>query len=165
MELSILIGNIILSMREYQKENNIEKQCVTNVQYLYDLIKLSSTSDIKTKPVFVFSINYEEGTAIFVGGHLVLELDDGTIIDPSYDIFCLKNKSYFDNFSDFINSFDDKNILKTRIDIKKLVKDHLDFKKLSNQINNGNFIITEKEHYKKQGNYIEKLYAKHISLG
>ena len=160
MEHSILIANIILSMREYQKENNIKKQCVTNAQYLYDIIKMNSISNVKTKAVFVFSYNNEEDTAIFVGGHLVVELDDETIIEPSYDIFCLKNKSYFDNIKDLVNIFDNKNELKTKFDIKKLICDHIHFMKISEQINNGELLITDKEHYNKQADYIEKLYSK-----
>ena len=160
MERSILIANIILSMREYQKENNIKKQCVTNSQYLYDTIKINSNNNVKTKAVFVFSNNNEEDTAIFVGGHIVVVLDDETIIEPSYDIFCLKNKSYFDNIKDLVNMFDDKVGLKSKIDIKKLVCDHIQFMKISEQINNGELIITEKEHYNKQADYIEKLYSK-----
>ena len=49
--------DIILSMREYQKENNVKNQCVTNAQYLYDTIKINSNSNVKTKAVLVFSDN------------------------------------------------------------------------------------------------------------
>lgn len=160
MEHSIFIANIILSMREYQKENNIKKQCVTNAQYLYDTIKMNSNSNVKTKAVFVFSNNNEEDTAIFVGGHLIVILDDETIIEPSYDIFCLKNISYFDNIKDLVNIFDDKVCLNSKIDIKKLIYDHIHFMKISDQINNGEFIITDKKHYNKQADYIEKIYSK-----
>jgi hypothetical protein len=160
MEYSILIANIILSMREYQKENNIKNQCVTNAQYLYDIIKTNSNSNVKTKAVFVFSHNNEEDTNIFVSGHLIVILNDETIIEPSYDIFCLKNISYFDNIKDLVNIFDDKVKLKSKIDIKKLICDHIHFMKLSDQINNGELIITEKNHYNKQADYIEKIYSK-----
>jgi len=160
MEHTILIANIILSMREYQKENNIKKQCVTNAQFLYDTIKVNSIRNVKTKAVFVYSDNNEEDTAIIVGGHLVVELDDETIIEPSYEIFCLKNKSYFDNIKDLVNIFDNKVELKTKIDIKKLICEHIHFMKISEQMNNGELIITDKEHYNKQADYIEKLYSK-----
>ena len=150
--------DIILSMREYQKENNVKNQCVTNAQYLYDTIKINSNSNVKTKAVLVFSDNTEEDTAIIVSGHLVVLLDDEIIIDPSYDIFCLKNKSYFDNIKDLVNIFDSNVELKSKFDIKKLVCQHIHFMKISEQINNGECIITEKEHYNKQADYIEKLY-------
>ena len=116
MEISILISNIVLSMREFQKQNNIKKQCITNTQYLYDNITMNSVN-VKAKPVFVFSHDDEEGTATFVGGHLLVILDDGTMIEPSYDIFCLKNKSYFDNIKDLMDVFDNKDDLKSKIDM------------------------------------------------
>jgi hypothetical protein len=159
MELSILISNIILSMREFQKQNNIKKQCITNTQYLYDTITMNSGTNVKAKPVFVFSHDDEGGTATFVGGHLLVILDDDTMIEPSYDIFCLKNKSYFDNIKDLMDVFHNKDDLKTKIDIKKLVSDHIQFMKFAEQINNGKRVITEEKFYNEQADYIEKLYS------
>jgi hypothetical protein len=159
MDRTTFIANIILSMREFQKEHNITSQCVTNAQYLYDIIKTNTSNDVKTKAVFVFSNDNME-TAFFVGGHLVILLDDDTVIDPSYDIFCRTNNRYFDNVKDFMNIFDDKTALSTRIDIKKLLHDHITFMKLAERINNGEFIITEKKFYNDQADYIEKLYSK-----
>jgi len=163
MDLPILISNIILSMREFQKENNIKSQCVTNTQYLYDIIKNnSSITNVKAKAVYVFSNGAETTTGHFVSGHLVVVLDDGTIIDPSYDVFCLKNKSYFDNIKDLMDRFDDKNKLNTKIDIRNMVSQHIHFMKLAEQINNGELIITDKKFYNDQADYIEKLYSKYI---
>ena len=147
-------------MREYQKENNITKQCITNSQYLYDIIKMNSSNNVKTKAVFVFSDKNEEDACIFISGHLVVVLDDDTMIDPSYDIFCLKNTSYFDNIKDLMNIFDDKVLVKTKFDIKKIIRDHIHFMKIAEQINNGDCVITEKEHYNRQADYIEKIYSK-----
>ena len=122
---SILIPHITHSMREYQKKNNITRQCVTNAQSLCDIIKNNSTSNAKTKAVFVVAENNEEDANIIVSGHLVVELDDETILEPSYDIFCLQNKSYLDNIKDVVNIFDNKVTLKTKIDIKNLICDHI----------------------------------------
>jgi hypothetical protein len=160
MNITTRISNIILSMREYQKENNITKQCITNSQYLYDIIKMNSSNNVKTKAVFVFSDKNEEDACIFISGHLVVVLDDDTMIDPSYDIFCLKNTSYFDNIKDLMNIFDDKVLVKTKVDIKKIIRDHIHFMKIAEQINNGDCVITEKEHYNRQADYIEKIYSK-----
>jgi hypothetical protein len=165
MERSILISNIILSMREFQKKNNIKNKCAANTQYLYDTIIMNSGSNVKAKAVFVVSIDDETDTTILVGGHLVVILGDETMIDPSYDIFCLKNKSYFDNIKDLIDMFDnkDKDKLKTKIDIKKLVCDHIEFMKIAERMNNGQHIITEK-FYNEQADYIKKLYSKYNIL-
>ena len=161
MELPILISNIIHSMREFQKENKIKTQCVTNTQYSYDIIKNnSSITNVKAKAVYVFSNDAETDTLHFVGGHLVVVLDDETIIDPSYDVFCLKNKSYFDNIKDLMDNFDDKNKLNTKIDIRIMVSQHIRFMKLAAQINRGELVFTDKKFYNDQADYIEKLYPK-----
>jgi len=125
---------------------------------------MNSNSNVKTKAVFVFSHNNEEDTSIVVTGHIIVVLDDETedetFIEPSYDIYSLKNISYFDNIKDFVNIFDDKVNLKSRIDMKQLICDHIHFMKISSQINNGDLVITDQEHYNKQADYIEKLYSK-----
>jgi len=162
MELTIFISNIILSMRKYQKENDIKRECVTNAQYLYDIIKINSNSDVKTKAVYVFSHNEEDNTLVYLGGHIVVILNNNLVIEPSNDVFCLKNVSYFDNFKDFINIFDDKVLLKSKVNIKKLIDDHIVFTKLSDKINNGELIICDKIHYNKQADYIENLYKSYI---
>jgi len=162
MELTMFVSNIILSMREYQKKHNIKEQCITNVQYLYDFIKENTTSNVKTKAVLVFSSNKEESFCTFVGGHLVVVLDDTIILDPSYDIFCLKDKSYFYNIKSLVDMFNDKDELNSRFDIKKLINEHIHFTKLSDRINSGELIITDEDHYNKQADYIEKLYSKYI---
>jgi hypothetical protein len=162
MDRDLFVANIILSMREFQKENNIRKQCLTNSQYLYDIIKMNSSSNVKTKAVLVFSADDVADVCTFVGGHLVVVLDDETVIDPSYDIFCLKNKSYFDNIKDFMDIFADKVELKTRVDVKKIVSEHISFMKFAEQINNGEHVITENKFYNEQADYIEKVYRDKI---
>ena len=160
MNQTIMISNIILSMREFQEKNYIKNQCITNTQYLYDCIKQNSIINVKVKAIFAFSRDDETDTTIFVGGHLVVVLDDDTIIDPSYDIFCLKNILYFVNIKELMDIFDDKDYLKTKVDIKKIVLDHITFMKYADQINNGECIVTDKKFYNDQADYIETLYSK-----
>jgi hypothetical protein len=162
MEMEKTISNIILSMRKFQKNNNIKKQCLTNTQYLYDIIKSNNINNVKVKAVFALSNNYDTDTSVFVGGHLILVLDNDVIIDPSYDIFSLKNISYFYNIKDLINttnttlSVNNKNKLKTIY--RELMCNHCRFIKLAERINNGELIITDKIHYNNQADYIENIY-------
>jgi len=158
-----LISNVILCMRDFQEKNCIKKQCVTNTQYLYDCIRMNTSSKVKAKPVIVVSIDDELHTFLCVGGHLVIVLDDDTIIEPSYDIFSLKNKSYFDNIKDFMNSFDNKsNCMNEELNkeftfmLKKSVGHFLNFIKLAERINNGELVICDKDFYNNQADYIEK---------
>ena len=157
MNKSIWISNIILSMREFQEKNCIKGQCITNVQYLYDCFKQNSNNNVKAKAVIAFSNDYDKKISTFVEGHLVVILDDEIIIDPSYDIFCLKDKRYFDNIKDLIDIFDDKDGLKKKIDMKKMIPQHITFRKIAEQINNDEFIITDNKFYYEQADYIEKL--------
>lgn len=168
MEFSILIANIILSMREFQEKNGIKNQCVVNTKYIYDCIKMNSSANVKVKAVLVTAMDETNDTTTFVGGHLILHLldeDDETYIDPSYDIFSLKNKSYFGNIKDLTEMFNDKdkNTLKTKIDIKQVLSNHIYFMKVAEQINNGKFVFLDekfKKIYNDQADYIENLYSK-----
>uniref|UniRef100_A0A6C0LE21 Uncharacterized protein n=1 Tax=viral metagenome TaxID=1070528 RepID=A0A6C0LE21_9ZZZZ len=152
------ISNVVIGMREFQRINCIKNECVTNVQYLYDCFKINSASAIKAKPVIVVSIDDETQTFICVGGHLIILLDDNeTIIDPSYDVFSLKNKSYYDNIKDLMDSFNNesKEILKQIF--QKSISKFLEFIKLADRINNGELVICDKKFYNNQADYIEKI--------
>jgi hypothetical protein len=170
----IIISNIILSMREFQAKNNIKNQCVTNTQYLYDVIRKNTTNNVKVKAVIVASSNNETNTFFCVGGHLVVELsgpDELITIEPSYDVFSLKDKSYFDNIKDFTNMFKDSNnnydydkeqkIIVTDL-IEQSIRHFIKFKKLAEQINNGELLICDKEFYNNQADYIETLLNKYL---
>ena len=152
-----MISDIVRFMREFQEQNCIIKQCITNAQYLYDFIKTNGIINVKVKAVIVISNNYDK-ISIIVGGYLVVVLDDKHIIDPSNEIFTLKDKSYFDNIKDFTNNFnlETSNQENNRELIKQTIHTFLRFYKIAEQINNGELIITDKEFYNNQADYIEK---------
>lgn len=159
MDPTILLANIILSMREYQEKECIKNKCVTNSQYLYNFIKkISSSTNVTVKAVIVLSHDKELDTTTCVGGHLVVILDDNTeeetIIDASYDVFSLKNKLYFDNIKDFMHILkkEDKYLF------KKSICDFIEFIKIADKINNGELLNSDKQFYNNQRDYIEKLY-------
>jgi len=158
MELTICVGNIINSMREYQRKNNIKNKCVRNAQYLYDTIRMNSSSNVKVKAVLVYAEDADKEESRIVAGHLVLVLEDETIIDPSYDIFSLKNKVYSDNINDFMNMFKNKDEVRKDIDIKYIISRHIDFMKFAERINNGECPVSDKKYYNDQADYIESLY-------
>jgi hypothetical protein len=147
-----MISNIVLSMREFQKTHCIKEQCVTNAQYLYDCIKVNSLYNVKVKPVIVVSFDNVTKSVVCVGGHLIVVLDDETIFEPSYDVFALKNKSYFDNIKMLMDSYD--NELKTIL--KKSICYFIPFVKLAERINNGELVICDKDFYNNQADYIDK---------
>jgi hypothetical protein len=156
MDRVIFIKKIIRLMRKYQKENNIKKECVTNVQYLYDSIKMILKNNVKAKAVYVFGEDYVKEHSFFSGGHLILTFDDdeNMVIDPSYEVYSLKNKRYFSNIKDLLDSFSNIDTIDTN-SIKKMVNDHITFIKLANQINNGDLLVCDREHYNNQADYVQ----------
>jgi hypothetical protein len=152
-----LIVEITSCMYEFQKLNNITKQCVTNVQFLYDIIKIKFPN-VKVVPVIVLSKNLNE--TYLVDGHLVLvfENEKNIIIDPSYEIKILKNVHYYYKIKDLINDLD--NLFETNYYKKNLLKKNiytfLKFQKLADKINNNEFVICNKDFYNNQVDYIQK---------
>lgn len=156
MDATSIIIDIVLLMREFQRQHNVRGKCVNNTQYMLEVIKLLRISNAKAKAVYVFSNALELQATIFIGAHVVIELDDGTIIDPSYEIDNLKHKVYFDNIKTFIGKFDDieKAKLMKGIDVKQLIREHLRSVQLAEEMNTGKFIITDENYYKAQADYV-----------
>lgn len=157
MNFTDTLVNIISSMRTFQKINNIEKQCITNCQYLYDFIKLNSIEDVRIQAFIVFSNDINTQKSIAVAGHLsiVITCDDGedVIFEPSYDVFVLTKKMYFDNISNFLKKFSDED--KSKFDLKHLISQHIEFVKYAKQMNDGMHIIVDREYYDEQADYVE----------
>tara|TARA_B100000902_G_C27197255_1_gene857148 strand:- start:600 stop:1142 length:543 start_codon:yes stop_codon:yes gene_type:complete len=172
--INIFIKPMYETMRKYQKENNIKGQCLANCQFLSDSIKETLRHNgedcnlIKVRAVYVFGNNSEETISKFLGGHMIVVFDDDTFYEPSYDIYSLKNKAYFTNFSelrDFINTFNNKDeILQDMSDVKTLISQHIQFTEYANQINNGKLLCNDKEYYNKQADYIEKKYRRYAAV-
>ena len=129
--------------------------CVTNTQYLYDTI-INSGTKVKATAVIAISRDDKADINVFVN-HLVLEFDDNNLIDPSYDVFCLPNKYYFDNIKDVIDKFKVKDT-KLKTICKELMGRHVQFIKLAEQINNGVRTIVNETYYHNQADYIKRQY-------
>jgi hypothetical protein len=130
------IVSMVLGMREFQKINCIKNQCISNV--LYFIKKLDSSNRIKIKPVIVVSFDDETNIFKIIGGHLIVVLKDGElVIDPSYDVDSLKNKSYFGTIEDFIKGV--PSIEESKL--KQIIGYFLEFVKIAEQMNNDEFFI------------------------
>jgi len=85
---------MVLLMREYQKKHKIKKQCVTNCQYFYDNFKANCPlNTIKVKAVIGVSLNSDR--TIIYEGHVVVEVDEKFIFEPSYEVYSTDNIEYF----------------------------------------------------------------------
>lgn len=149
------IVDMMAYMLDYQFKNSIKHECMTNVQYLYDSIKMSTNVKCKVKAVMVTNLNGD--TLTFVAGHLVIELPD-RIIDPSYDVFVsLKNTRYFDNIKDLLDSFDKKGRELFIEKYKRGFDKFLDFVKIADKMNSGICMVHDNIFYNAQADYVSKM--------
>ena len=155
MEKLQLIENIREAMMEYQRENNITGCCISNTQIMYDVLCSEYFKELNLKPIVksVYTIDVEVKDSIrskFMGGHLVLFLNDYQLLDCSYDISSKKYILYYDNFKDFKEQVENNKIA------VNCLKDDLYFAGIAEQMNKGNFFYTSRESYEDQIKYIEK---------
>jgi len=151
------IANIVAGlMHRYQKANNVENECVTNVQYLFDQLH-SLGIKCKASPAIVMSED-----EMINKGHVVILLEDGSVIDPSYEIARLQNIQYYDNIKVFINMFhkecfEDE---ETKDVFKDIIKHFISFNNLANRINDSlqtgkTAVVCDNKHYNKQADYMD----------
>lgn len=159
---------IVSAMREYQRQNEIKKMCINNTQYLFDLLKeLIPEHKVEIKSVIGFCANDENGICITTTGHLVIYVNNEYVIDPSYDIFKIEhilnsNLQVCANIIDFKNTIGDENYRvffkeKKIMDEKKLIKDAIQFQRFAKEMNEGRFIITDRDYYDNQADFVERL--------
>ena len=128
----------------YQKKHNITGRCTDNVTILYDIIKKS----FKTlNPVFqnvIVSFN-KNGIGHVCEGHIVIKLDNGALIDPSYEIAREPDSSYLSNFETFREMVECNDAIKPLMN--NIEKGFNHFKKITQRMNNGAFGISNDEYY------------------
>lgn len=146
-----LINKILNAMLEYQENNNIREMCVTNVQFLYDLIISNTNLKVKAKSVICIYQDEINNSTYFIS-HMILAFDNGDILDPSWEWSC-KNVKYYDNIKSCIDSCYN---LPPKEFLYKCINENIKLQKLANDINDGNFTITCKDYYNKQADFVEK---------
>jgi len=146
------IAEVVNQMRNYQQTFKTKKQCLANTQYLYDTIRMNYNIDVNAQAVMVYSYDPVLNQTKIIIGHMVVNIGDNCIIDPSYEVSKLKNVKYFDKVNTFINSYD----IKTNYDVKKIIKEHLVFRDFATRINKGEIVISNKGYYDNIADFIEK---------
>jgi len=144
-------------MREFQRVNKINGQCITNTQFLYDTIKASFPNiDVKAQAVIAVDI-FDDTFRTTI--HLIISAD-GEYYEPSYEVFNF-NARYYSTIKDFIKNnkppYDNPMFIKDAA--KSILPDFMRFIKYAEQINEGDIIITDKDFYNKQADYIEYIYS------
>ena len=119
------VREIVNCMLDYQKENKINKQCVTNIYYLFFQLKEKFKS-IKAKPVICFNNN-----TTYI--HMVLGINDNEFIEASYEFTIKENIEYYFSVDEILKvySFNKETI-------EALKQDFNDFIIMSEGINNNN---------------------------
>ena len=151
------IVDICTTMLVFQENNSIQNECITNVQYLYDSIKMSTNiKNVVVKAFMVTSLDSDDNLT-FVSGHLVIELDN-RIIDPSYDVcVLLKNKRYFDNIKNLLDNFNSDSKAQFIKKYKHAFDNFLKFVKIADKINSGDCMVHDKVFYNAQADYVDKM--------
>jgi len=99
----------------------------------------------------VLGISSNDDRTIIYEGHVVVDVDEKFILEPSYEVYSTDNIEYFDNIKQFMNKY---KIPKN--DMKHLIKDFVSFTKLADAINNEELTITDTEYYNNQADYVEE---------
>ena len=165
VKLSVKIQHIINHMLDYQRMNGIVEQCMTNVQTLYDIItsniestiKVGTKYEIKVKPCIILSHDGESNITEVVSQHVILDVD-GLEIDPSYETLSLKNAIYFKDYREFMDFLSErsKKSLDESVGIKTILEGYITAVGLSDRMNNGEFLISDKQFYDNQLDYVIK---------
>lgn len=156
-EFKKMNDDMLKMMYDYQRINSVNGNCVTNCQYLYDQIHDVHFIDVKFKPVIATGtrkritnrhIELDHYSIV----HLVLVVNDGfmeQIVDPSYEVVSLEDLKYYTTIKDWKNNHPKKDFVD-----KKGITDFLDFVKIAQQMNDGQFCVTNREWYDGQADYI-----------
>jgi len=144
------ISKICRVMREYQEMNNTIEMCMTNTQTLYDIIKSSFPSvDVKAKAVL--AVNEMEDFVIKQTIHLII-IADGIYYEPSYELYAVK-PNYFTSVKNLLEGFIPNTLIKDNL--KDTLPSFLIFVEHAHNINKGDFLITDKDYYNNQLDYIQ----------
>lgn len=93
---------LLKKMNDFQEQNNITEECLTNAQFVYKFIKNNQLGECNVRAVIVV-ININENKKIVCCCHFVVEFEN-KIIDPSYEYNKYPNAIYYTNYNKFIEA-------------------------------------------------------------
>ena len=105
-EMDSILSKTFAYLKEWQKLNNVKGECISNASFAAELLYAYGCprikSSIKAKSILAVGVT-KDGHLALIGGHLVLQLDATTFMDPSYEISSLTDVEYFDCIVKFKN--------------------------------------------------------------
>lgn len=151
-------------MIEYQKERGIKAKCVENSYLFREIMReMKIPCDVKSVVAVCYKTDEEnrvEETAFVT--HMIVRMFDDVCCDVSHETFKYDDKSYFDNFKDVIDEYNDhsEQYFKQHnkkhpdeLDLRGMLKTFLDFKKYADDINSGG-TINKSDYYYEQEKHI-----------
>ena len=160
-----LITKLITKMYEYQRTNNVTKQCLQNTQYLYDSIK-TAWPWIQVAPLAVIAYreidieNKIDGKIVikrqcYIVNHMVLQISNESLLDPSAEIADNNDFQYVGyDIPILLKKLKDMGIADT--ELKETLRGYLLFKSYAEQMSNGKLFICDKQNYDGQADFIKK---------
>ena len=157
------IVDILRFMHQYQKENNITAKCLTNVLYINNMARQYGLKP-KVKAVAVISRD-DNGAYMVCPKHVVIEIVDDCLIDPSYEMHSMSKKTYFDTITELLQCMP---ILKNNKEtLKDSINGFMEFTKNANKINTycgkGQLAAgddNDDSYYNNQADYVESMMLK-----
>lgn len=120
-------------MHLVQKCKNITGNCIENCKDFYAFIKSTSEINVKVKAVCV--LGSKNDTGYITCGHIIILVNDTYIVDPSYDVFSLQEKRYYDNTDEIFSVLEKSK--KIQYNKKEMIKTHARFVKYAETITDG----------------------------
>tara|TARA_R110001592_G_scaffold41953_1_gene136543 strand:- start:465 stop:1001 length:537 start_codon:yes stop_codon:yes gene_type:complete len=152
MDSQIKKINVIANyMCAYQKEHNIKGRCLDNVTILYDIIKSSfkSVNPVVKNVIVSYIVN---NISYICEGHIVIQLDNGCLIDPSYEITQHEESCYLDNFETFRENVKSNDAVKPLMN--RIEKEFNRFKIYATLMNEGKSGISNEKYYNMFHNHL-----------
>ena len=143
---------LLKKMNDFQEQNNITEECLTNAQFVYKFIKNNQLGECNVRAVVVAininDISEAKDKKIVCCCHFVVEFEN-KIIDPSYEYNKYPNAIYYTNYNKFIEAefnVEDK-IYFGEYTKMKYINNFLKFYKLEIEVNLTNKIKRLNEEY------------------
>jgi len=143
---------ILDAMIKYQKENNITRECVTNVQFLYRIVKTNFPElSVKVIPIIYFN-DFRTKSGEFYDikiqtGHLVLEIEELGFLECSYDMLDrLKTATVYKTVKECVEN---EPFFANKEAKKMLIENVLYFQKVANDMNAGEIMINDFNYFAK----------------
>jgi hypothetical protein len=139
---------ILETMHQYQKDNSIKNECITNAQFFYDCMN-SSGIPAKAKAVITVHSNGDDNV---VTSHICIQLEDGTLIDPSYDIHS-SDANYYESLASIRKTIMG---ISNGLNAREFITNWLKFLEYEKIINSGVCLVSNRDYYNKQADYVSQ---------